>query len=80
MGIKGAEVQDKWIHNIINKIIAENFPHLKKELFAKVQEVSRTPNRLDQNRTSPWHITVKTTRREQRKNIKGCKRENTSNT
>jgi hypothetical protein len=26
-----------------------------------VQEASRTPNRLDQNRTSPQHIIIKTT-------------------
>jgi hypothetical protein len=29
---KGEEVQTKGIHNIFNKIIAENFPNLKKEL------------------------------------------------
>jgi hypothetical protein len=27
----------------------------------QVQEASRTPNRLDQNRTSPQHIIIKTT-------------------
>jgi hypothetical protein len=27
----------------------------------QVQEASRTPNRLDQNRTTPWHIINKTT-------------------
>jgi hypothetical protein len=27
----------------------------------QVQEVSRTPNRLDQNRTTPQHIIIKTT-------------------
>jgi chromosome segregation ATPase len=47
------EVQAKGICNIFNKIITENFPNLKKELPSQVQEVSRTPNRLDQNRTSP---------------------------
>jgi hypothetical protein len=25
------------------------------------QEASRIPNRLDQNRTTPWHIIIKTT-------------------
>jgi hypothetical protein len=32
MGIKEEEVQTKGICNIVNKIIAENFPHLEKEL------------------------------------------------
>jgi hypothetical protein len=60
MGIKeGEEVQAKGICNIFNKIIAENFPNLEKEMPIQVQEPSRTPNRHDQNRTSQWHIIVK---------------------
>jgi hypothetical protein len=51
MGIEeGEEVQAKGIHNILDKIITENFPNLEK---IQVQEASRTPNRLDQNRTTP---------------------------
>jgi hypothetical protein len=38
------EVQAKGICNMFNKI--ENFPN-------QVQEASRIPNKLDQNRTSP---------------------------
>jgi hypothetical protein len=40
------------IHNIFNKIMAENFPNFEKDMPIHVQEVSRTPNRHDQNRTS----------------------------
>jgi hypothetical protein len=69
-GIKEREeVQPKGIHNIFNQIITENFPNLKKELPIQVQEASRTPNRLDQNRTSPKHIITKTTRTENRERI-----------
>jgi archaeosine-15-forming tRNA-guanine transglycosylase len=54
MGIEeGAEVQAKGIHNIFNKIIAEIFPNLEKTMPIQVQEASRTPNRLDQNTTTP---------------------------
>jgi chromosome segregation ATPase len=42
------EVQAKGIHNIFNKIIAEYFPNLEKTMPIQVQEVSRTPNRLDE--------------------------------
>jgi hypothetical protein len=49
---EGEEVQAKGIHNIFNKIITENFPNLKKTMPVLVQEASRTPNRLDQNRTT----------------------------
>jgi hypothetical protein len=53
MGIEeGEEVQAKGIPNIFNKIITENFPNLEKIMPIQVQEASRTPNRLDQNRTT----------------------------
>jgi hypothetical protein len=38
--------------NIVNKIIEENFPNLKKEMPMNIQEAYRTPNRLDQKRNS----------------------------
>jgi hypothetical protein len=66
---QGEEVQAKGIHNIFNKIITENFPNLKKVLPVQVQAASRTPNRLEQNRTSPQHIIIKTTSTENREKI-----------
>jgi hypothetical protein len=57
----GEEVQAKGIKNIFNKIITENFPNLGKVLPIQVWEASRTPSRLDQNRTSPLHFIIKTT-------------------
>jgi hypothetical protein len=58
MGIIDEEVQAKGICNIFNKIITGNFSNLKKALPIQVQEDSRTPNRLDQNRVSLWHIII----------------------
>jgi chromosome segregation ATPase len=70
MGIEeGEDVQAKGIHNIVNKIITENFPNLKEVLPIQVQEASRTPNRLDQNRPSPQHISIKITSTENRERI-----------
>jgi hypothetical protein len=46
--LKKEKVQAKGIHNILNKIITENFPNLEKVIPIQVQEASRTPNRLDQ--------------------------------
>jgi hypothetical protein len=52
MGIEeGEEVEAKGMHNTFNKIITEIFPNLKNCMPMHVQEVSRTPNRHDQNRT-----------------------------
>jgi hypothetical protein len=50
---EGEDVQAKGICNLFNKIIAENFPNLKTDLSIRVQKASRTPKRLEQNRTSP---------------------------
>jgi hypothetical protein len=56
---EGEEVQAKGICSIFNKIITENFPNLQKTMPIQVQEASRTPNRPDQNRTTPQHIIIK---------------------
>jgi hypothetical protein len=48
---------------------AENFSNLKNQLPIKVQEASNTPNTLDENRTSPWHIIIETTTTENRERI-----------
>jgi hypothetical protein len=65
MGIKEEESQAKGIQTL-NKIITENFPNIKKVLPIQVQEASRTPNRLNQNRTFPQHIIIKATIAENR--------------
>jgi hypothetical protein len=72
-------VQAKGIHNIFNKIIAENFPNLEKDLPIQVQETSRTSNRLEQNRTSPWYIIINTTSIEDREGILKAIREKRNN-
>jgi hypothetical protein len=72
---EGEEMQAKGIHNIFNKIITENFPTLEKTMSIKVQETSRTPNRTDQNRTTPQHIIIKTTNTEYRERILKAVRE-----
>jgi hypothetical protein len=67
MGIEeGGEVQAKGMCNIFNKIITENLTNLEKSMPIQMQEASRTPNRPDQNRTTPQHI-IKTTNTETKK-------------
>jgi chromosome segregation ATPase len=55
---EGEEVQAKGIRNIFNKIITESSPNLEKSISIQMQEASRTPNRPDQNRSTPWHIII----------------------
>jgi hypothetical protein len=80
MGIEeGEEVQAKGTHNIFNKRITENFTNNEQVLSTQVQEASRTPNGLDQNRTSPQHIIIKTTSTRNREKILKAMREKTNN-
>jgi hypothetical protein len=77
MGIEeGEEVQAKGMCNIFNKIITENLPNLEKTIPIQVQEAFRTPNRPDQNRTTPRHIIIKTTSKKIRERILKAIREN----
>jgi hypothetical protein len=67
MGIEeGEKMQAKGIRDIFNNIITENVTNLKKAMPIQVQEASKTPNRLEQNKTSLWHIIIKTTSTENR--------------
>jgi hypothetical protein len=66
-------VQAKGIHNIFNKIITENFPNLEKSMPIQVEEASRTPNRLDQDRTILQHIIIKTSTEYRERTLKAVR-------
>jgi hypothetical protein len=72
---EGEEIQAKGACNMFNKITAENFPNLEKLMPIHIQEASRIPNRLDQNRNSSRHIIIKTTSPENREGILKAVRE-----
>jgi hypothetical protein len=75
MGIEEGEEMQAKICTIFNKIVTENFPNLEGVFPIQVQEASRTPNKLDQNRTSPRHISLKQ-QAQRTANTEGCKRKN----
>jgi hypothetical protein len=62
MGIE-EKVQTKSMGNIVNKIIAENFPNHEKKKSIQIQEVS------DSTETRPQHIIAKTLSTENKKRI-----------
>jgi hypothetical protein len=72
---EGEEVYTKGICNIFNKIITGNFQNLEKVFPTQVQEASRTPNRLNQNRSSPQHVIIKTKSIKNRERILNAVRE-----
>ena len=50
------------IKNLFEDIMTENFPNLVKEKDTQVEEAQRVPEKLDPNRPTMRHITIKTTR------------------
>jgi hypothetical protein len=52
-------VQVKGILNIFNTIITENFSNPEKVSYIQVQETSKTPNRINQNRNSQGILSLK---------------------
>jgi hypothetical protein len=68
MSIEEGE-EEEAIHNVFNVILTEKFLNLEKTMPIQVQEASRIPSRLDQNRTTPQHIIIKTTSTETRERI-----------
>ena len=54
------EEEEQEIENLFENIMKENFSNLAKEIeFQEVQETQRVPNNLDQRRTTPRHIIIK---------------------
>jgi hypothetical protein len=67
------------MHHIFNKIIIENIPNLQKTMPIQIHAASRTPNKLDENRSTPQNIIVKTTITENRERILKAVREKKTN-
>uniref|UniRef100_A0ABI7VY98 L1 transposable element RRM domain-containing protein n=1 Tax=Felis catus TaxID=9685 RepID=A0ABI7VY98_FELCA len=59
IGIPEEEERGKGAEGVLEEIIAENFPDLRKEKGIEIQEAQRTPFRRNLNRSSPRHIIVK---------------------
>ena len=46
----------------ILEIIVENFPKMRKEIAAQIQETQRVPNRINSRQNTPRHILIKLTK------------------
>ena len=51
--------RERQVKNVFDKIMAENFPNLKKETDIQIQETQRVPNKMNLNRPTPRHIIIK---------------------
>jgi len=62
IGVPEGEETEKGPEKIFEKIIAENFPNMGKEIVNQVQEVQRVPGRMNPKRNTSRHIVIKLTK------------------
>ena len=56
------EDKRKGHEKILEEIIVENFPKMRKEITTQVQEIQRVPNRINPRQNTPRHILIKLTK------------------
>ena len=61
---------------ILEEIIVENFPKMRKEVITQVQEIQRVPNRINLRPNTPRHILIKLTQMKHKEQILKAAREN----
>ena len=61
IGVPEEEDKKKGHEKILEEIIIQNFPKMRKEIITQVQETQRVPNRINLRRNSPRHILIKLT-------------------
>ena len=53
IGVPEEEDKKKGYEEILEEIIVENFPKMKKEIATQVQETQRVPNKINPSRNTP---------------------------
>ena len=61
-GVPEEEDKKKDHEKILEEIIVENFPKMRKEIATQVQESQRVPNRINQRQNTPRCISIKLTK------------------
>ena len=62
IGVPEGEESEKGPEKISEEILAENFPHMAKEIVNQVQEAQRVPGRINPRRNTPKHIVITLTK------------------
>ncbi|XP_077018145.1 uncharacterized protein C6orf141 homolog isoform X1 [Tamandua tetradactyla] len=78
VGVPEGEEKGKGGEKLMEEIITENFPTLMKDLNLQIQEVQRTPKRIDPNRRSPRHLLVRMSEVKEKERILKAAREKQS--
>ena len=60
--LKGVPKGAEWARGpeyVLEQILAENFPNLGRETGIQIQEIERSPPKINKNRSTPQHLIVK---------------------
>ena len=68
--------QNKDHEKILEEIIVENFPKMRKEIVTQVQETQRVPQRINPRQNTPRHILIKLTKIKHKEQILKAARKN----
>ena len=58
IGVPEEEDKKKGREKILEEIIVDNFPKMRKEIATQVQETQRAPNRINPRQNTPRHILI----------------------
>ena len=75
IGVPEEEDTKKDHEKILEEIIVENVPKMRKEIIIQVQESQRVPNRINPRRNTPRHILIKLTKVKHKEQILKAARE-----
>ena len=75
IGVPEEEVKKEGHEKILQEIIAENFPQMRKGIVTQVQETQRVPNRINPRRNTPRYILIKFTKFKHKEQILKAARE-----
>ena len=59
IGVPEGAKMDRGPEYVFEQIIAENFPNLGREKGIQIQEIERSPAKINKNRSTPRHLRVK---------------------
>ena len=59
IGIREGEEEDQGIETLVEKVMMEDYPNMRREKVTQIQETQRIPSKRNPKRPSARHIIIK---------------------
>ena len=73
--ISEGEEEEQWIENLLEEVMMEHFPNLKREKVTQIQETQRVPSKRNPKRPTARHIIIKMAKFQDKERILKATRE-----